>query len=69
MVPPGHRLRGEELQLVVVQAEATERDQSGERFRCQVVQGVVAEAKPFDVLKALDEKLSCCRIVSPTAPA
>lgn len=63
MAPPGHGLCGEELQLIVIQAEATECEQAGERLRCQVVQGAVAEAKPFDVLQALDEKLHCCSIM------
>lgn len=65
IVLPGHGLSGEELQLIVVQAEAVEGEQASERLRCQVVQGVMAETKPLDVLQALEEKSDCCRIVLP----
>ena len=51
--PPGHGLRGEELQLVVVQAEAVQGDQPPEGLHVQVVQRVVAEPQPLDVLQAL----------------
>lgn len=50
---PGHGFSGEELQLVVVQTEAGERDEAGKGLRVQVVQIVVTETKPFDVLQAL----------------
>lgn len=56
IAPPCHCLCGEELQLISIQAEPTERKQSSECFRCQVVQGVMAEIKPLDVLQALKEK-------------
>lgn len=38
----------------MVQAETRERQQSGEGLRVQVVQRVVAETKPFDVLQTLE---------------
>lgn len=50
---PGHGFSGEELQLVVVQTEAGERDETGKGLRVQVVQIVVTETEPFDVLQAL----------------
>ena len=51
---PGHGLTGEELQLVVVQTETGQREQTGEGLRVQVVQSVVTETKPFDVLQTLE---------------
>lgn len=51
---PGHGLRGEELQLVVVHAEAGQGEEAGEGFGRQVVEGVVGKAQPLDVLKALE---------------
>lgn len=51
---PGHGLSGEELQLVVVQTETGEREQTGEGLSVQVVQRVVTKTKPFDVLQALE---------------
>lgn len=63
IVPPGHGLCGEELQLIVVQAEAAEGEQASERLRGQVVQGVVAQTKPLDVLQALGEKSEHCAII------
>ena len=47
---PGHGLTGEELQLIVVQTETCEREQTSEGLGVQVVQRVVTETKPFDVL-------------------
>lgn len=46
---------GEELQLVVVQAEAAECEQSSERLVGQIVEGVVAKTKPLDVVQALED--------------
>lgn len=54
--PPSHGLSGKELQLVVVQAETSEREQTSEGLSVQVVQRVVTKTKPFDVLQALEEK-------------
>lgn len=54
MVPPGHGLSGEELQLIVVQAEAAQGEQSSEGLEVQVVQGVMAKTKPLDVVQALE---------------
>lgn len=65
IVPPVHGLSGEKLQLIVVQAEAGEGEQSGERLRGQVVQGVIAETKPLDVVQPLQEESDCCGIISP----
>lgn len=56
IVPPVHGLRGEELQLIVVQAEAAEAEQTSKCLRGQVVQGVMAQAKPLDVVQALEER-------------
>lgn len=50
---PGHGFSGEELQLVMVQTEPGECDESGKGFSVQVVQIVVAQTKPFYVLQAL----------------
>ena len=55
-VPPGHCLSGKELQLVVVQTETVESDQTSEGLSVQVVQRVVTETHPFDVLQALEGK-------------
>lgn len=56
MVPPVHRLSGKELQLVVIKAEAVEGEEPGERFRGQIVQGVVAKTKPLYIVQALDSR-------------
>lgn len=50
---PGHGLRGEELQLIVVQTETGECEQTSEGLSVQVVQRVVTKTKPFNVLQAL----------------
>lgn len=50
---PGHGFSGEELQLVMVQTEAGEREETGKGLRVQVVQIVVTETEPFDVLQTL----------------
>lgn len=47
---PHHRLRGEELQLIVIQTEAAEGEETSERLGRQVVEGVVAKTKPLDVV-------------------
>lgn len=59
IVPPVHGLSGEELQLIVVQAEAVEGEQSSERLRGQVVQGVMAQTKPLDIVQALEVESYC----------
>lgn len=56
IIQPGHGLSGEELQLVVIQTEATESKQTSECLRGQVVQGVVAQTKPLDVVQALEDE-------------
>lgn len=69
MVPnslPGHGLTGEELQLIVVQTETCEREQTSEGFGVQVVQRVVTETKPFDVLQALEGEEVACLMNVPT---
>lgn len=63
IVPPVHGLSGEELQLIVVQAEATEGEESSERVRGQVVQGVMAKTNPLDVVQALQEESDRCGII------
>lgn len=55
VVPPGHGLSGEELQFIVVQTEAAEGEQASERLGRQVVQGVVAQTKPLDVVETLEK--------------
>lgn len=58
LVPaPAHGLSGEELQLVVVQAETAEREESSKRLVGQIVEGVVAETKPLYVVQALEDML------------
>lgn len=52
-VLPGHGLSGEELQLVVVQTEMGECEETSEGLCVQVVQRVVTETKPLDVLQTL----------------
>lgn len=47
---------GEELQLVVVQAETAECEQTRECLVGQIVKGVVAKAKPLYVVQALEDK-------------
>ena len=64
--PPGHGLTGEELQLVVVQTETCEREQTSEGLGVQVVQRVVTETKPFDVLQALEGEDVACLTNVPT---
>lgn len=51
---PGHGLSGEELQLVVVQTETVECDQTSKGLSVQIVQRVVTKTEPFDVLQALE---------------
>lgn len=51
--PPGHGLGWEKLQLVVVQTEPVQREQARKGFDVQVIERVVTEAKPLDVLQAL----------------
>lgn len=63
MCLPVQGLSGEELQLIVVQTEAPEGEQSSERLRGQVVQGVMAKTKPLDVVQALEEELDGCGII------
>lgn len=46
---------GEELQLVAVQAETAECEQSSKRLVGQIVEGVVAKTKPLDVVQALED--------------
>lgn len=58
-------MSGEELQLIVVQAEAAEGEQSSECLRGQVVQGVMAKTKPLYVVQALQEKSDQCGVISP----
>ncbi len=65
ILPPVHGLSGEELQLIVVQAEAAEGEESSERIRRQVVQGVMAKTNPLDVVQALEEELDRCGIILP----
>lgn len=54
---PAHGLGGEELQLVVVQAETAECEQSGKRLVGQIVEGVVAKTKPLYIVQALEDAL------------
>lgn len=65
IVPPVHGLSGEELQLIVVQAETAEGEQSSERLRGQVVQGVMAKTKPLYVVQALEEESERCGVIFP----
>lgn len=58
IIQPGHGLSGEELQLVVIQTETAESEQTSERLRGQVVQGVVAQTKPLDVVQTLEDELT-----------
>lgn len=53
---PGHSLSGEELELIVVQTETGQREQTSEGLNVQVVQRVVTETKQFDVLQTLEGK-------------
>lgn len=55
---PAHGLRGEELQLVVVQADTAECEQSGKRLVGQIVEGVVAKTKPLYIVQALEDALN-----------
>lgn len=63
IVPPVHGLSGKELQLIVVQAEAIESEESSERLGGQVVQGVIAETEPLDVIQALEKESYRCEII------
>jgi len=49
----------------VVQAEAVQGDQAGEGLAGQVVDGVVAQAEPLDVLQALRKSRQEVRKPSP----
>lgn len=53
---PGHGLRWEELQFVVVQTETGEREETSKGLGVEIVQGVMAKTEPFDVLQALQEQ-------------
>lgn len=58
--PPGHGLCREKLQLIVVQTETGKCEQTSECFSVQVVERVVTQTKPFDVLQALEgEEVTC----------
>lgn len=62
IIQPGHGLSGEELQLVVIQTETTESEQTSKRLGGQVVQRVVAQTKPLDVVQALEDESHHCRV-------
>lgn len=48
-------MSGKELQLIVIDAEALEGEESSECFWGQVVEGIIAETKPFYIVQALGE--------------
>lgn len=52
---PVHGLSGKELQLIVVQAETAESEQSSKCLMGQIVQGVMAKTKPLYVVQTLEE--------------
>lgn len=55
IIPPAHCLSGKELQLIVIEAEAVEGEEPSECFWGQVVEGIIAEAKPLYIVQALGE--------------
>lgn len=52
-VSPGHGLRREKLQLIVIKAETGESEEASKGLNVKVIESVVTEPQPFNVLQAL----------------